>query len=164
MLYRYILVNLSGAVVAVSIMVNDERIASFLVLQLFGVWSAFVDAMPSGMRRVTCIRGLGVAVFCFVVIQFGLFFKLIIITDVTYALGGITFTCSNLATSCITNLVFFWTRNVITAILHPTSMTVIKSLVKSEKTSKIEAKVLYAAFHLKEAARYLKEKKEVEKG
>ena len=119
-----------------------------------------MDAMPSYMRRITSIGGPGFGVILFATMQFGLFFKLIAITDVTYQVGSVTFTCSNLATSCMTNIMVFWTRNVVTAIRNPESLTVIKSLVRSEKVSKVEARVLYAAFHLKEAARYLKDKKE----
>ena len=153
---RYTLCNLFGAVISISVVFQDYRIA-FMVLGVAfgGTWSAFGDAMPSGMRRRSSIGGLGVGVLLLICIQLGLFLKLIAITDVAYSIGNVTFTFSNLATSCMTNVIVFWSRNLMNAILHPRCMTVINSLVESVKVSKVEARVLYAAFHLKEAARYL---------
>jgi hypothetical protein len=160
--YRYTLGNLFGAVVSMSFILQDYRIA-FMILAVLvnGVWSAFGDAMPSGMRRTTSILGQGAAVVILVIIQIGLFLKLIAITDVTYIIGNVAFTFSNMATSCMTNTIVFCCRNVVTAILNPRSLTVIKSAVQNVKISKIEARVLYAAFHLKEAARYLKEEENI---
>ena len=139
-----------------SVVLQDYRIAFMILFIAFGgIWSVFGDAMPSGMRRRISILGCGVAVLTLICIQLGLFLKLIAITDVAYSIGNVTFTFSNLATSCMTNLIVFWSRNLMNAILNPRCMTVIKSPVESVKVSKVEARVLYAAFHLKEAARYL---------
>ena len=153
---RYTLCNLFGAVISISVVLQDYRIA-FMVLciALCGIWSAFGDAMPSGIRRRSSILGCGVAILTLICIQLGLFLKLIAITDVAYSIGNVTFTFSNLATSCMTNLIVFWSRNLMNAILQPRCMAVIKSPVESVKLSKVEARVFHAAFHLKEAARYL---------
>jgi hypothetical protein len=113
--------------------------------------------MPSGMRRVASVTGMICSVFCFGSFQFGLYFKVIHITEVSYQLGSITFTCSSLAASCMSNMMVFWFRHIVTALWNPTSLTVIKSKVISERISKVEARILYAAYHLKEAARYLEE-------
>ncbi len=147
-----------GATVTLSLILQDYRIA-FVVLGFTpcGVWSTLGDAMPSGMRRRTSILGPGLGVTLLMILQIGLFMKLIAITEVTYSVGNITFTCSNLATSCITNIAVFWSRNVVTAILNPKGLTVIKSSVESVKISKIEARVLYAAFNIKEAAQHLQD-------
>lgn len=123
-----------------------------------GLWSTLTDGMPSESRRVASIYGIGCGVLLLVAIQLGLILKMISVTEVVYQVGSITFTGSSLAISCTSNIIIFWTRNVMTAIRDPASLTVIKSNVKSEKVSKVEARVWYAAFHLKEAARHLQER------
>ena len=127
-----------------------------------GIWSAFADAMPTGLRKLSTISGVAIGIFWVSAVQFGFFFDLIRMTEVVYQIGSITLTCSSIATNCMSNIILFWTHNLVTAIWYPNSLTVIKSQVKSEKVSKIEARVLYAAYHLKEAARYLQESEGVE--
>jgi hypothetical protein len=129
-----------------------------------GIWSAFADAMPIVLRRMTTISGLGFGIVFLATIQFGFFIDLIRMTEVVYQIGSITLTCSSIATNCMSNIMLFWIRNWVTAFWYPNSLTVIKSQVKSEKVSKIEARVLYAAYHLKEAARFLQESEEVSAG
>ena len=159
---RYSLSNWFGAIVSMSLILQDYRVASMILTFLVsGVWSAFVDAMPSAMRRKFGILGSSAAIFGMIFIQLGLFMKWILITEVTYTIGNVTFTCSNITTSCLTNIIVFLCRNVLAAILKPKSMTVINSEVQSLKISKIEARVLYAAFHVNEVARYLEEKEEI---
>ena len=50
----------------------------------------------------------------------------------------------------MTIIMVFWTRNLVTVIFYPRTLTVIKSLVISEKVSKADAQVIYGAFNLKE--------------
>ncbi len=154
--------------VALSVLLQDVRMAIAIAGLISGTWSTFSDAMPTGVRRIVTIVGVTSGILFIAAVQLGLFFKLIHITDVIYPMGGITLTCSSFATSSMTHIIVFWARNVVTAIFYPNSLTLITSLVKSEKVSKIEARVWHASFHLKEATRYLqeqaKQKKEISSG
>ncbi len=133
--------------------------AIMIATLISGIWSAFADAMPTGLRRSTTIYGLGFGVLLGIIFQLGLYFQWIHINEVFYQVGNITLTGSGIAANCTTNILVFWSRNVFTALRYPNILTVIKSPVKSEKVSKIEARVLFAAFHLKEATKYLQEDK-----
>jgi hypothetical protein len=157
--YRYIVSNLTGLVIALYIILLDSRIVIIILgVYIGGIWSSLADAMPRGG---TTIYAFGSGVVILLVLQIGLFFQIIPITDMMYPIGSITFTGSSVASSCMTNIMVFWIRNLLQAYLKPTSLTVIKSLVTSEKVSRIEARVLYAAFHLKEAARHLQKDEDV---
>ena len=70
--------------------------------------------------------------------QQGLIFHLIQVTDAEFQIGSVTLTCSSMAISSMTNIIIFWSRHVATAIWNPSSLTVIKSHVRSEKVSKLE--------------------------
>ena len=147
--YRYTILNLTGAFISLSVILQDERIYFvFVFIFLSGLCSSFGDAMPSGMRRSSSITTYSTGVISLVIVQAALLLKLIKIQDRSLQLGSITFTCSSFAVNFMTNMTIFWIRHIITAIRYPTSLTVLKSQVKSEKIPVAEAKLLIAAFHL----------------
>jgi hypothetical protein len=145
-----------GFVVTLSLILKDNRTA-FVVLAILTAcaWSSLADAAPGGTRRFTTICGIGIGVLTILSIQLGLYFRQIKIEDVVFHVGGLTLSCSSIATSCMTNWVVFALRNIFTAVWHPSSLTVIKSPIMRDKVTKIEARVLHAAFHLKEASEML---------
>ena len=81
--------------------------------------------------------------------------------DQTFDVGFVKFSASGMANSCMPNWVIFGVRNTITAICYPNThcdhSTIIQSPVVSEKVTKLQEKLLTAAFHLKEAGRILLE-------
>jgi hypothetical protein len=155
---RFTIFNFLGLVIALSTTLRDGRIVYMIITILFGgVWSSLADAMPSKIRQQSIVTGVGFSLAVGFTIFLGLFFKMIDISEVTFQLGNITFTSSSLATNCLTNWIVFGIRNVVIAILNPTCLVVIKSEVKSDRVSPTVARALYAAFHLKEAERYLQE-------
>lgn len=148
-----------GFIIAYCLLLQDSRIALLPACLMSGIWTVLTDAMPTGLRRIATICGLGFAILLLLSFQLGLYFQWIHINEVFYQVGNITLTGSGIAANCTTNVLIFVTRNVLTAFWYPNILTVIKSPVKSEKVSKIEARVLHAAFHLKEATKYLQEDK-----
>jgi hypothetical protein len=113
--------------------------------------------MPTGSRRFSTFTGTTVGVIIVIIFQIGFFFKLIPIEDQTFDVGFVKFSASGMANSSMSNWVIFGVRNTITAICYPNRLTIIQSPVVSEKVTKLQEKLLTAAFHLKEAGRILLE-------
>jgi hypothetical protein len=74
----YMIYNILGVTVSLSLILGDGRavfvLTGFLVS---GLWTTLSDAMPTGMRRITQITGMGFALTIYFVLQVGLYSNLI---------------------------------------------------------------------------------------
>ncbi len=123
-----------------------------------------VDAFPNIVRRNVTILGVGYGIICLSGLMAGLIWRVISFHDYSLQLGRVKFSFSSFVSHCAFNWILFGIRNVVNAFVYPKNLVVIRSPIESGKVTQVEAKVMYAAFHLKEAAGCLKEENEEEGG
>ncbi len=81
----YMIYNILAVCICLPLLFRDGRGIFILTgLLISGLWSTLTDAMPTGMRRVTTICGLGFAICLIFAIQAGLYFNAIAIEDARY--------------------------------------------------------------------------------
>ena len=81
----YLMYNVVTVVVSLSLMLKDNRAVWICTgVLLSGLWSTLADAMPTGMRRITTIGGMGFAVVGISAIQAGLYFEWIEVEEARY--------------------------------------------------------------------------------
>jgi hypothetical protein len=131
-------------------MMTDLRIAFPAAGLLPGMVSTlFVDAMPSGMRRIYTLGAFSVGIIAMTVLQMALYYDWMELEHVTYSVGAIHSTASGLASSCIFTITVFFIKNLVTAIFYPKCLTVWKSRVQSDKMDATGARIIQATHQVK---------------
>ena len=81
----YLMYNVVTVVVSLSLMLKDNRAVWICTgCLLSALWSTLTDAMPTGMRRVTTISGMGFSLVLLSIIQAGLYFEWIEVEEARY--------------------------------------------------------------------------------
>ena len=147
----YMIYNMFGAFVGLCFLFQDFRIL-FLVkfLAVDCPISALWDALPSKIRIASQILGMGAAFLIMTAIQIGLYYDFFQNQHFEYNLGAIKFTASSFASTCLTNVMIYYVKNIGNAIFDPESLVVIRSKVKTLKMNDLDSRLVRATHHLNE--------------
>ena len=66
-----------------------------------------------------------------------------------YHLGAIHYTASGFASTCLTNIMIFWFRNISNALFDPNTLTVIRSKITSEKMTLTQSRIIRTGYHIR---------------
>ena len=155
----YMIYNVLGATIGLCLLLQDLRMIYVIVIGFIGNAIIFMDALPSGLRRITQINGLGFTIIILVIVQIGLYYNWFQVENVEYNLGAIKMTASGFAATCNTNVLVYFVKNFVSALLHPERLVVIKAPVVTEKVNKIVSRVIRSAFNIEQIKETLEETK-----
>ncbi len=95
-------VNIIGVTVPVCVMLNNLRMVFLFAGVLPGmIWSLFIDAMPSGLRRFASILGTIAGIMCMLFLQVALYYNWMELKHVSYSVGDIDYAASGVASRSI---------------------------------------------------------------
>ena len=116
-----------GGCVGMCLLLKDIRMVYIIItFAITAPTTVFFYSLPSGMRRRNQILVLGCLI-AFGIFQVALYYNWMKVECVEYNLGAIKLTASGYAATSITNVMIYYFKNMINAILHPESMVMIKS-------------------------------------
>ena len=91
-------------------------------------------------------------------IQGGLFFKVMPVEEFRFHLGWVNFTATGSASNFGTSIIVYLIKNLCTASFYPKSFTVLRSRVRSDKMTSVQAKLVTSAAYVNEVAKIMKGK------